>query len=547
MTDSSHIKTTFKHTIIYGLSSIAEKAVGFIMLPFYTHLLGVEAYGILEMIQVVVSVLTVLVSYGVASAVNRFYFERKTEPERYLLISTASITMFLLTVAVCLPTLLLSKQIARLAFGVEGLAYYLNLALLVFFVDTTAIVGQVYILQKQKSVFFSLLSFARFFLGLILNIYLVLYLRLGILGILYSQLVTVSLYATFIDIYTLKFTGIHFKIEEAKTILKYSLPLLPGHVAMFIRSNTDRIILRTFMGLTELGVFGTVSKFTDLMGVFVHEPFMKIWIVKRMEIADTPEGPKTISRMFTQYLAVSLFFGLLLSLEIPLLIKVLTPEEFWVSGMIAFLAVTSRVVFHSYYHFLFGLLYGKATAKISGIQIVSAGTTVAANIVFIKYYGLLGAFMAALLVYGIQCISTYILAQKYYRIEYEWRRIVIMTTSALLLFFLIDCLSLKEFGWDAWMNKNVLPFFSVAFKAFHFDTIKGGRVWLLVNEKFPLVTEGIIKAILCLGFLPITVLLGVIPKMAAVEMWHEFFGKGRAQVKRQPKDKAANIQRARNF
>jgi O-antigen/teichoic acid export membrane protein len=512
MSDSKHIKLTIKHTMIYSLSSVLEKAVGFIMLPFYAYMLGAEAYGILQMIEVVVTVLQILAGYAMASALNRFYFEKQTEKERHILVSTSIVTMFVLTGLVCIPALLLSKPIALLAFGKAGSEYYIVLGILTFFSETTAVNAQTYILQKQEPFLFSALSFGRFFLGLGLNIYLIIYLKLGVLGVLYSGLIAGTVFSAGIHLYTLITTGLHFNKNDAKAILKYVLPLLPGYTATFVRSNTDRVVMRTYMGLAQLGVYSTVLRFSMLLNIVLHEPFMKIWSVKRMEIADTPEGMRTISRMTTLYLGLSLFLGLFLSLETPLGIKILTPEEFWASGIVALFAVISRIGFNSYFHFYFGLLYGKATAKISVIQAISAVINFAISIFFIKNYGILGAYMAAALVYLIQCIITNFMAQKYYRIEYEWRKIAMMTLSAVILFLLISRFSITALGWDGWLNRRILPFFTEVLRLLHFDTIKGGKVAAILNAKFPLVVECLIKAILSLSFVPSLSLLGVVQK-----------------------------------
>lgn len=92
---------------------------------------------------------------------------------------------------------------------------------------------------------------------------------------------------------------------------------------MFFRNNADRIMLRGYLGLTQLGTFEMLFKFATLIGVFVSEPFMKSWDVKRFEIAQMPEGPAIMARVFTYQLVLNLFFGLILALEIPLLLRIL--------------------------------------------------------------------------------------------------------------------------------------------------------------------------------------------------------------------------------
>ena len=79
MPNSEHMKTTFKHAFIYSSASILGKAIGFVMLPVYAHYLRGEGYGIIGMIDVTLSVLTLLMGSGLTGALTRFYFDKKTD------------------------------------------------------------------------------------------------------------------------------------------------------------------------------------------------------------------------------------------------------------------------------------------------------------------------------------------------------------------------------------------------------------------------------------------------------------------------------------
>ena len=44
------IKKLLRHTSVYGLGNILNKAVGFLLIPFYTHYLTTADYGTLELL-----------------------------------------------------------------------------------------------------------------------------------------------------------------------------------------------------------------------------------------------------------------------------------------------------------------------------------------------------------------------------------------------------------------------------------------------------------------------------------------------------------------
>ena len=512
MASKSVVTGTLKNASIFAAASMLEKAVGFIMLPLYAHLLGSEGYGIIGMIEVVNSVLGIFVSYGIASAVNRFYFEKKSETERNVLMSTAMFTMLLICAGVCFPAIAFNKPIAFMAFGEDGLGLYIVLSVSSFMIETTTRPAMEYLLIRQKSVLVSILSFFRFLLAVTLNICLIVILRLGVLGVLYSSLVTALTFFLIYNGYTLSKTGLHFNKKDAREILQYSLPLIPGYIAMFVRTNADRIILRTFLGLAEIGVYSMVMKFSMLLGLFIHDPFMKTWGPKRMEICEDPDGPNTIADVVTTHLTLMLFAALILSLEIPLIIKIMTPPEFWITAVVGFYAVFGRFCFNTYYHLMFGLLYGKKTLKISAIQTITALISLPLYILFIKYQGIKGAFLAALLTYLFMCIISHYYANKYYKIPYEWRKIVISTISAVILFMLINPINFDHFYIGEAIKSNVLPSLNRILIFLNLDGFKDGKLILIVNDSFQILLEAFFKIILGLSYPVVLILFKVIPK-----------------------------------
>ena len=517
--NSNQVKSTFKHALIYSASGMIGKAIGFIMLPVYAHYLRGEGYGIIGMIDVVLAVVTLLIGYGIQGAMSRFYFEKKEELERRQLISTAIILMFLMVLLVSGPVLFFSEPIAMLAFGKEGMGYYIILAILTFMATMTSKSAETYILIRQKPFFYSVLSLVKLLFALSLNIYLIVYLQLGVLGYLYSGLIVAVVFSFVLHWYALSRVGLHFVKNDVVALLRFSLPLLPGYLAMFIRNNTDRVLLRTFLGLTQLGSFEMLFKFATLIGLLVVEPFSKIWGVKRFEIADNDDGPLVMARVYTLMLAVMLAVGLVLSVEIPVLLRILTPAEFWLSGAVVALAVLSRIILASYYHFFFGLLYAKKTHKISLVQIATTFVSVLSCLLLVRPFGILGAVLASCLSAGFQCVAAYKMAQPYYRIPFEWGRIVAVLGFAVIVFVLVESLGLigardfylKIAGLVDGPVRHLMDLLRI-------DLIRNGKLYAYILNNIPLLVEGVARLVLCSLFLVGLVLSGVLPRRTLVNL-----------------------------
>jgi O-antigen/teichoic acid export membrane protein len=507
------IKSTIKHALVYSLSSVLGKAVGFLMLPVYANYLRGEGYGIIGMIDVVLSVIAVLIGYSIQSAMTRFYFEHEEQSERNIIISTAIILMFLLVSLVSMPVLILNDFVALLAFGKEGLGSYITIAVLTFIATMSEKSAETYVLIQQRSVFYAILSLVKLVLMLSLNIYFIVILEMGVHGYLYSGLIGGVLFSLFFHGYAFYNVGIHFKKIYAQDIIKFGLPLVPAQIAIFIRNSSDRVLLRVYHGLVVVGAYEVLFKFASLIGLLIVTPISKIWGVKRFEIAEKESGPNTMAKVFTLQLSLMMFVGLILSVEIPLLLRVLTPSEFWLGGTVAGLIVLSRIMLASYNHFMFGLLYSKLTKVISKIQIVTMLVNLAVALLLIKKYAIGGAVIASLVSSVFQCAAAHYEARKCYRIPFEWKKIAVILGLGVALFVVISSVSFtSDNSFMLWM-KNVLSEIATTFiSIFNLEAVKSGKYANYIYDNMDLVAEGLFKFIMCMAYIVLLILSGILPK-----------------------------------
>ena len=525
MSDTSHIRNVYKHTAIYSFGLILQKAAGFLMLPVYANYLGADGYGIGGMLDVVVSFMTVSVGFSITGAVQRFYFTKETDAEKKALVSTGIIVMFLLVMAVSLPTLLFSGPIAHFLIGSQEMgSYYIVIAVLTFIFDMTSSSAGVYILIRQQSALYSTLSFSRFFFGLIFNIYFIVVLRLGVLGLLYSNLITAFLFSVVLHIYTLRQVGLRYDKSAAREIMRFSLPLLPGSFAMLVRNDVDKVILRMFMGLSQIGAYAMLTNLASIITNLILQPFLNIWNVKSFEICETKDGPQVMARIFTLQLSFMLFIGLILSVEIPLILKVMAPREFWVPGFFAFLAVISKILFSAYYNLIFGLAYAKLTRTISNIQITAALLSVVLNYLTIRQFGLIAALATSCVVFLVQCILAYYMSDKHYHIPFEWGKIAWLLLITTLLFFGIDSFNLSYLG-IANDGNTYKAFVSDIVVSMHLSFLLKSKIIVHVIANMNLVMDSLAKLGLCCSFIFAALLLGIIKKENISEPFYALFNR----------------------
>jgi O-antigen/teichoic acid export membrane protein len=93
-TVAREIQLAVRHTAMYGVGSIVIKALSFFMLPFYTHYLTPGDYGVLEILDLSMSLFGMVLHMGIAPALLRVYAAGRTAEEKRITVSSASLLLF---------------------------------------------------------------------------------------------------------------------------------------------------------------------------------------------------------------------------------------------------------------------------------------------------------------------------------------------------------------------------------------------------------------------------------------------------------------------
>src|SRR5437899_12991932 len=82
-----------KHGLVYGGGIILSKAVAFIMLPVYTHYLTPADYGVLQLIEMVLEVASIVAGSRLGAGIFRVYHKAETAEQRRAVLSTARVVV----------------------------------------------------------------------------------------------------------------------------------------------------------------------------------------------------------------------------------------------------------------------------------------------------------------------------------------------------------------------------------------------------------------------------------------------------------------------
>ncbi|HKB86584.1 MAG TPA: oligosaccharide flippase family protein, partial [Ignavibacteriaceae bacterium] len=182
-------------TAWYTIGNLFVRSVSFLLLPLYSNLISTEEFGRYSLVMSLYAIIAVFYQSGLQSALSKYYLEEENESRRKEIFSTIINAAGLIGITLSIIIFILSGWIALEATGTAGYSGLIRIIFASLFFETITFITLHLLRTKElarKVVVYSSFSAV---VNLIFNIYLVYFLKLGIFGIIWAQLVTsVSLF-----------------------------------------------------------------------------------------------------------------------------------------------------------------------------------------------------------------------------------------------------------------------------------------------------------------------------------------------------------------
>lgn len=286
---------------VYGISAILRQAVGFLLLPVYTRYLTPQDYGIIGLLSVTVFFFELIFGARFANAVFRYYGDEDINNKESV-ISTALISTIILSSVGVFVIGYNSDYLGDLVFREEGYSGYIKIYSVMLLATGIEYYGLMYLRILNKASSFFYISFTKLILQVGLNVYLIVVMKIGVMGFILSAVISTCLYAIGLTYYMFKKCGLGFDLHLFKMMFMYSFPLwLAGSVALF-NNMGNRYFINIFSGLSDVGLFELGYKFASLILVLFWGPFNNWWQVERYKIFRSKEFGDNFQDVF--YLVV---------------------------------------------------------------------------------------------------------------------------------------------------------------------------------------------------------------------------------------------------
>lgn len=422
-------KRLIKNTGIIAIGNLSTKLVSFFLLPLYTALLSTEEYGTFDYILSIAAFFVPFVSVLMDESIFRFLIDCKTESEKRKVISTS-------VAVVCVGMICFTVAgIPVMNFLKYSYTYYA-----VVYILLNVICGMLSALLRgigrtdQFAVFNFLLSSTQ----IILNVLFIAVLHWGLKGMLLASIMAQLLVCI---VFFLKVRIIQYiKLSEvdpnlAKSMVRYSLPLIPNKVSWTIINLSDRIILMNVVGSSATGLYAVSYKFPNLMDT-VYGFFYQSWKESSARVLGDDSQNDFYNSVY-EYLK-SFMFSLVLGMIafMPLVFHFLINESYY-SAIYYVPILLMATYFANISGFYGGVFTAYKDTKIMGTTTVAAAViNLAINVFLIRWLGIYAAALSTFVANFAVYIYRRIKVRRYIKLNENWKRSGVAIVVAAMVFVL---------------------------------------------------------------------------------------------------------------
>ncbi len=435
------LRELLSDTLIYGISSVLARFIGYLLVPLHTDAFATSEYGVVSLVYAGLAFLNVIFTFGMESAYLRYAKDRDEAKNVFKTLqlglgafSTVLVLLLIFLAPALMPTMNLVDT------GNQNL-YWLMLGILWF--DTMVLIPFAELRLVRRQWLFAAFKTGNIVLNVGLQFYLILWLNWGIESVFFASYIASGLTGLVLWISTAKMLSGSWNTPFLYKALRFGLPFVPAGLGFVINEMLDRFFLGNYMSqatVTDLygpdlvpddivGIYSACYKLSVFMLLLV-QMFRMAWQPFFLRESDDPEAPRLYRDVFRYYngiagfcfLVVALFAQQIVQIRVPILDVYIVAEEYWI-GLNIVPILLGAYWFHGWYmNFSAGIFIKEKTKVLPVITLIGAGITIAANLLLIPYLGMIGSATATLISYASMAMLLYYQSVKVYKVDYDLGR-----------------------------------------------------------------------------------------------------------------------------
>ncbi len=419
-----------KNVGLFTIGSFGAKVISFLMIPLYTAVLSTSNYGTVDLLQSTSQLLIPIFLLSIQDATLRYCMDPNYEKSDVISTTFKVIIQGSLVLLVGLGIL---KNIGILNFS----SAYLSFLFFSFVLGALNNCLNLYLKAKNEASIIVVSGMICAFTTCLSNVLFLVILKCGVIGYMGSNTIGLFLQAICQFFGGKVYKDLHYKKYKdlSKPMIKYSVPLIANSVAWWVNSASDRYILTWICGVAINGIYSVSYKIPTILTTF-QSIFYNAWSISAIAEFDEKDEDGFIGNNYFFYSFISILScaGLIL-INIPIA-KLLYSGDFLIAWKsVPFLLVGT--VFNGISQFEGSLFAAvRRTKTVSLTTILGAVLNTVCNLIFIFFWGAVGAAFATMIGYCLTWIMRTIFLQDFVHMKVDWMNhflaIVLLVLEAVL-------------------------------------------------------------------------------------------------------------------
>ena len=448
---ASQIRVLVKSSGIYAIASMASPLISLVLMPFLTHTLSHSEYGALAVLNTVIALVAGITQLSLGNAFFRAYScDYESQRDRLKVVSTVVILLSLISIPIIITAMMTAPWLANLLFKSSSYSSAVVLAALIVLMQNLTVPGLSWLRVENRAAIYSALVIANLLVYLSAALIFVGIFHMGITGALlamgggYAVVVICTLPVVLIR------ARLHFRVDIARNLLSFGLPLVSNFVSVWILQLSDRYLLSHFGSLSQTASYAVAYSLGGVLSVVILAPFTLAWPSAMFAIAKRDDAPRIYQLVFRWYGIVLLFATFALSLASTIVFDLFFPPAYHSAAPVIPIVALSIMFYAVYNIFTTGISIKRKTWFAVVFTTVAAFINVGFNIALIPLYGSMGAAWSTLLAYTILTVIAYIVNQRMYPIPYEIGTFVFALVIGIGLYTCSNFVAQKQGTYVVW-------------------------------------------------------------------------------------------------
>ena len=345
--------------------------------------------------------------------------------------------MLFISLLVIVPIYLFKGNISFLFAGNIDLQYSILVSAIIVGVKLINRTSLNFVRFKEKSIFFVIVNIGHFFIQLLLTIYFVVWLNLGVLGILLGILCG-ELFAVILQFpFLINNISLNFEYREIFKMFKFGFPLAFSDISIKILLIGDRLILGYLTNMSVVGIYSLGYKFANLLYTLLGQAFDNTYIPFAWKKINDPDAKSFYSKSLTYFTMVMFWTGLFIAVFAEGIIHVFAKDPtYWDAYKVIPIIIFAKAIRSQFIILKMGFQFSNRTKIVAYIITFCTLLHLSLNFLLIPFFSMMGAAYATFIAFLCVPALAYYYSQKYYPVKYEWKRIFVIVGIALLIYFI---------------------------------------------------------------------------------------------------------------